>query len=255
MLATSATDISTTLLLCQKHSIDLATRGGGHSTSGASSSEGGIVIDLSEMRNVTVNPVDKTITAQGGCLWEDVDKAAGQHGLAAVGGTVNHTGIGGLTLGGGYGWLCGQYGLTVDNLLSVEIVLANGDVVRSSASENTDLFWGIRGAGQSLGVVTEFTYRAHDQPNPVWAGQLLFSPDKLESVIEFGNHIAAVSKGRLLLLWGFAPLLLYTHRWSRNCLLQRHRRTGTRVLQTPARCLTGGENGIHDPLQVPQQPL
>ena len=215
MLATSATDVSTTLLFCQKYSIDLATRGGGHSSSGASSSEGGIVIDLSGMRNVTVNPVDKTITAQGGCLWEDVDKAAGQHGLATVGGTVNHTGIGGLTLGGGYGWLCGQHGLTIDNLLSVKIVLANGDIVRSSESENTDLFWGIRGAGQSLGVVTEFTYRAHDQPNPVWAGQLLFTPDKLESVIEFGNHIAAVSKGEAAAMMGFcapppvhAPLVL-----------------------------------------------
>lgn len=147
MLATSAADIATTLLFCKKHQVDFAVRGGGHSTSGSSSSEGGVVIDLSEMRKVEIDPIEKTITAQGGCIWEDVDEAAGEHGLATVGGTVNHTGIGGLTLGGGYGWLCGKYGLTIDNLLEVQMVLANGDVVRASDKENTDLFWAVRGSG------------------------------------------------------------------------------------------------------------
>lgn len=215
MLATSATDISSTLLFCQRHSIDFATRGGGHATSGASSSDGGIVIDLSEMRNVTVNPVDKTITAQGGCLWADVDAAAGTHGLAIVGGTVNHTGIGGLTLGGGYGWLCGQHGLAIDNLLSVQIVLANGTIIRSSETENADLFWALRGAGQSFGVVTEFTYRAHPQPNPVWAGSLIFTPDKLDPLIAFTNHLSSISHPEAAIIIGFAappplhtPLLL-----------------------------------------------
>ncbi|KAL8695895.1 MAG: hypothetical protein Q9224_003092, partial [Gallowayella concinna] len=117
------------------------------------------------MRTVNVDTVSKTITAQGGCLWVDVDTAAGEHGLATVGGTINHTGIGGLTLGGGYGWLSGQYGLVIDNLISVDMVLADGRNITVSATENEDLFWAIRGAGQSFGVATSFTYRAYDQPN------------------------------------------------------------------------------------------
>lgn len=204
VLVTSAIDVSTTLLFCKEHKLDFAVRGGGHSTSGASSTAGGIVIDLSEMRKVEVNPVEKTITAQGGCLWQDVDEAAGKYGLATVGGTVNHTGIGGLTLGGGYGWLAGKYGLTIDNLLEVQLVLANGDVVRTSEKENTDLFWAVRGAGQSFGVAIEFKYRAHEEKNPVWAGTLLFTPDKLDGVLSFANHVGTVSKGERATIVGFA---------------------------------------------------
>lgn len=128
------------------------------------------MIDLSLMRQVTVDPSVMTITAQGGCLWVDVDEAAGKYGLATVGGTVNHTGIGGLTLGGGYGWLSGYHGLAIDNLLSVRMVLADGSLVTASDAENPDLFWAVRGAGQSFGVTVEFTYRAHEQKDPVWAG-------------------------------------------------------------------------------------
>ncbi|KAI4159782.1 MAG: hypothetical protein LQ342_006293 [Letrouitia transgressa] len=170
LLANSTADISSTLLFAQEHNIDFAICGGGHSTSGSSSSEGGIVIDLSLMRQVTVDPSVMTITAQGGCLWVDVDEAAGKYGLATVGGTVNHTGIGGLTLGGGYGWLSGYHGLAIDNLLSVRMVLADGSLVTASDAENPDLFWAVRGAGQSFGVTVEFTYRAHEQKDPVWAG-------------------------------------------------------------------------------------
>jgi hypothetical protein len=141
------------------------------------------------MRRVTVDPAKRTVTAQGGALWEDVDREAGAHGLATVGGVVNHTGVGGLTLGGGYGWLSGQYGLVIDNLLCVKLVVADGRILTASAEENSELFWAIRGAGHNFGVVTEFTFKAFGQRVEVYAGLLAFTPDKLEQVIEFANHL------------------------------------------------------------------
>ena len=191
VLAISAADVSAAVTFARTWALDLAICGGGHATSGASSSDGGIVVDLSKMRAVTVDPSAMTIKAQGGCLWVDVDKAAGEHGLATVGGTVNHTGIGGLTLGGGYGWLSGRYGLVIDNLLAVQMVLADGSTVTASDAENPDLFWAVRGAGQAFGVATEFTYRAYEQRNPVWAGLLMFLPSKLDEFVEAANQIVA----------------------------------------------------------------
>jgi len=113
VLVSSANDVSAILALIQDHKIPFTVRGGGHSTSGAASIEQGLVIDLSKMRKVTVDPEAKTIKAEGGTIWEDVDAEAAKYGLATVGGTVNHTGVGGLTLGGGYGYLSGKYGLTI----------------------------------------------------------------------------------------------------------------------------------------------
>jgi hypothetical protein len=141
------------------------------------------------MRQVTVDTTRRTIKAQGGALWRDVDRAAGEHGLATVGGFVNHTGIGGLTLGGGIGWLVGQYGLVVDNLLSVRLVTADGQILTAAEKENSDLFWAVRGAGHNFGVVTEFTFQAFEQKTDVYAGILAFTPDKLERVIEFSNRL------------------------------------------------------------------
>lgn len=171
--------------------MDIAVKGGGHSTAGTSSSDGGLVIDLSRMRHVSVDISSKTITAQGGATWKEVDEAGAAHGLATVGGTVNHTGVGGLTLGGGYGWLSGQYGLTIDNLRSARVVLADGSLVTASATEHPDLFWGLRGAGYNFGVVVEFTYQAYEQSQLVYSGILAFSPDKLEKVIELLNGTLA----------------------------------------------------------------
>lgn len=184
-------DIRTALLWAQEHGIDIAVKGGGHSTAGTSSSEGGLVIDLSRMTRVTVDAGNKTITAQGGATWKDVDEAGAAHGLATVGGTVNHTGVGGLTLGGGYGWLSGQYGLTIDNLRSARVVLADGSLVTASAAEQPELFWGLRGAGYNFGVVVDFTYQAYDQRDSVYSGILVFSPDKLERVVEQLNATLA----------------------------------------------------------------
>jgi FAD/FMN-containing dehydrogenase len=184
-------DIQSAVLWAQEHSVDLAVKGGGHSTAGTSSSEGGLVIDLSRMTHVSIDVPSKTITAQGGATWKEVDEAGAAHGLATVGGTVNHTGIGGLTLGGGYGWLSGQYGLTIDNLRSARVVLADGSLVTASETENPDLFWGLRGAGYNFGVVVEFTYQAYDQSPLVYSGILGYSPDKLEKVIEQLNGTLA----------------------------------------------------------------
>ena len=184
VMPAEAEDISTALLWAQENNVDVAVKGGGHSVSGTSSSKDGLVIDLSRMTKVTVDTSNKTLSVQGGATWKEVDEAAGEHGLATVGGTVNHTGVGGLTLGGGYGWLSGQYGLTIDNLLSATVVLADGRILTTSSTENPDLFWGLRGAGYNFGVVTNFTYQAYDQKNPVFAGLASFTPDKLERVIE-----------------------------------------------------------------------
>lgn len=158
------------------------------------------------MRAVSVDPVSNTIRAQGGCHWVDVDLAAYEHGLATVGGTVNHTGIGGLTLGGGYGWLSGEHGLVIDNLLAVQMVLADASIVTASESENPDLFWAVRGAGQSFGVAVEFTYRAHPQSSTVWAGILGFLPDNLEALVAAANQFIASSDGNSGIVLGFACL-------------------------------------------------
>ncbi|CAG7936334.1 unnamed protein product [Penicillium nalgiovense] len=191
-----ALDISIALLWAQEYSIDLAVKGGGHSTAGTSSSDGGLVIDLSRMNQVTVDIEQKTITSQGGATWKEVDEAGAAHGLAAVGGTVNHTGVGGLTLGGGYGWLSGEYGLAIDNLLSATVILADGHIVTASATENVDLFWGLRGAGYNFGVVADFTYQAYDQKGPVYSGILAFTPDKLEGVMDALNESLAKPDSR-----------------------------------------------------------
>jgi hypothetical protein len=196
-----------TLIWAQKYSIDVAVKGGGHSTAGTSSSDGGLVIDLSQMKQVTVDTAQKTITAQGGATWKEVDEAGAVHGLAAVGGTVNHTGVGGLTLGGGYGWLSGQYGLTIDNLLSATVALADGRIVTATATENTDLFWGLRGAGYNFGIVVDFTYQAYDQTDPVFSGLLGFTPDKLEGVMEALNKSLANPDSRFgaMCIYALAP--------------------------------------------------
>lgn len=178
---------------------------GRHSTSGDNSSDGGLVIDLRRMRSVSVNVAEKTVKAGGGCVWLDVDSALAAHGLSVVGGTVNQTGIGGLTLGGGYGWLSGQQGLTLDRLIAAEVVLANGSIITTSATEEPDLFWALRGAGQSFGVVTSFTFQASDQLNTVYGGMLAWpaTSEVIRHVLDFANAIAKGDDARAGILVGF----------------------------------------------------
>ncbi|KAA8649446.1 FAD-binding oxidoreductase [Aspergillus tanneri] len=187
ILATSAEDISVAMKLAVDIQLDVAVRGGGHSHFAASSTDGGIVIDLRNMNNVTINEATNVVTVQGGALWSDVDETLGQKGLAAVGGTVNHTGVGGLTLGGGYGWLSGQYGLAIDNLLSAKVVLAEGSIVTASATSHQDLFWAIRGGGGNFGVAVEFVFQAYEKPDNVFAGMLVYTLDKVPEIAKFLN--------------------------------------------------------------------
>jgi FAD/FMN-containing dehydrogenase len=192
--------VSKAVLFAAANKLELAVCGGGHATSGSSSTDGGLCIDLSKMRQVTVDPTKKTITAQGGALWADVDTEASKYCLGAVGGTVNHTGIGGLTLGGGYGFLSPRFGLTIDNLLEVEVVLADGKIVTASNTENQDLFWAMRGAGAAFGVATKFVYQAHDQKNDVWGGMLIFPPTMVAEVVAFANTVVQPPEGDKLIV-------------------------------------------------------
>ncbi|APA13723.1 hypothetical protein sscle_11g084930 [Sclerotinia sclerotiorum 1980 UF-70] len=201
---TTSEDVSKIVLFAKEHKFEFAVVGGGHGSSGASSTHNGLSINLSKMRNVIVDPVTKSARCQGGCLWSDVDTAAFAHGLAAVGGTVNHTGIGGLTLGGGFGYLTPKYGLVIDNLLEAEVVLADGRIVTCSEYQEPDLFWAIRGAGIGFGVATSFTYRLHPQPNRVWGGLLIFPREKLEAIVSFANTIMTLVEERAFLLLGIA---------------------------------------------------
>jgi hypothetical protein len=145
---------------------------------------------------------------QGGAVWADVDVAAAQHGLVVVGSTLNQIGAAGATLGGGYGWLTGQYGLAIDNLLWTEMVLADGSVVRVSDAENPDLFWAVRGAGQCFGVAVELGFRAHrlvaqEAEHRVFAGTLRFTPEKLPRIVAFANLFESLNDGRQGFWFGF----------------------------------------------------
>jgi hypothetical protein len=191
VVPTNAEEAAQAVKYASDNNIDLAVKGGGHSTAGVSSTNGGLLIDLNaKMRKVEVDTAKKQFRVQGGATWGDVDQAGTPHKLATPGGTVADTGVGGLTLGGGYGWLSGSRGLVIDNLVEVTIALANGEVKKASASENPDLFWAIRGAGQNFGVITEFVFQAYDQ-GEVWAGMLIFppTPEVIKKVVDATNDI------------------------------------------------------------------
>jgi FAD/FMN-containing dehydrogenase len=154
---------------------ELAVRGGAHSSAGYSTVDGGIVLDFSRMNAVWVDPQVKRARAQAGALWGDVDRETQAHGLAVPGGQISHTGIAGLTLGGGVGWLSRQYGLTIDSLHSVELVTADGRLVTASEQEHADLFWGLRGGSGNFGVAVSFEYCLHDVGPLVLGGPLLYA--------------------------------------------------------------------------------
>ena len=138
-----------------------AIRGGGHNGAGFGTCNDGLVIDLSPMKGIRVNPADKTVRVEAGCVWGDVDHATHAFGMATPSGFISTTGVAGLTLGGGIGHLTRRFGLTIDNLLAVDMVLADGSFVTASSEENPDLFWAVRGGGGNFGVVTSFEFRLH----------------------------------------------------------------------------------------------
>ena len=169
----STADVAAVVDFARESGADLAVRGGSHSVPGFGTADGAVVADLSGMRQVRVDPATRIAYAQGGATWNDVNQATGAHGLATPGGIISTTGVGGLTLGGGIGYLSRGYGLSVDNIISAEIVTADGQVRTTSAEENPDLYWAIRGGGGNFGIVTEFRFRLHPVAT-VLAGPMFF---------------------------------------------------------------------------------
>lgn len=178
-------DVGLAIKFATSNKLKLAIKCGGHNPSGASSAEGGLVIDLIRYFNTTrVDPEKKLAYVGGGALWETVDVAATAHGLSTPGGTVNHTGVAGLALAGGYGWLTAEHGLVIDNIVQATVVTANGSVLTASETSHPDLFWGIRGGGSNFGVVTEFVLKLHPQRKTVFAGLVTFHPRHLSKIAE-----------------------------------------------------------------------
>src|SRR5437763_8835629 len=175
---TSVDDVISAIQFAGEEQLVVAVRGGAHSVAGFSTCDGGMVLDLSRMREVTVDPVHKRARAQGGAHLSQLDKAAQSHGLVCPVGVIGHTGVAGLTLGGGMGRLQRRHGLTVDNLLAVDLVTADGEKIRASDEENPDLFWGLRGAGANFGVATSFEFRLHPLEGTVFVGMVAFPIDR-----------------------------------------------------------------------------
>jgi hypothetical protein len=178
-------DVMDAVKLARRTGMTVAVRGGGHSFPGLSSCDGGLVIDLSQMRGIRVDPVTRTARAQAGVLLGELDRETQTFGLAVPAGIVTHTGLAGLTLGGGIGWLMRKYGLTIDQLLSVDLVTADGEFVTASAEVNADLFWGVRGAGSNFGIVTEFEFRLNPVGPTVLAGPIFWPMRESPKVLRF----------------------------------------------------------------------
>jgi FAD/FMN-containing dehydrogenase len=181
---TGASDVQMALDFARRHRMPVAVRSGGHNVAGRSLVDDGLVIDLSAMKHVGVDPARRTALAQPGLTWAEFDRATQAQGLATTGGFVSTTGIAGLTLGGGMGWLMRKHGLACDNLLSVEIVTPDGEIRRADPAENADLFWAVRGAGGSVGVVTAFEYRLHPV-GEMLAGVLFHPLSQARAAISF----------------------------------------------------------------------
>ena len=201
---TGVADVIAAVNFARENELVVAVRGGGHSVPGYGVCEGGIVIDLSPMKGIWVDPGTRTVRAQAGVTWGEFDRETQQFGLAVTGGRVTHTGISGLTLGSGSGWLERKYGLTCDNLISAEIVTADGEFLKASESENEELFWGLRGGGGNFGVVTSFEYRLHPVGPIVLGGMLLYPFDKAAELLRFWREYMETAPDEL----GTAPAFL-----------------------------------------------
>lgn len=198
----SRADVALAVKLARAEKLQVSVRGGGHGVAGNAVSDGGLMIDLSLLKDVRVDPLAREATAAPGVLWGEFDRATEAHGLATPGGQVSHTGIAGLTLGGGLGYLMGKHGAVCDNLLSVEMVMADGEILTASIDQNPELFWAVRGAGANFGVVTSFRYRLHPL-GQVLAGLLLYPRERAAELIAFYREFVAGSPDELDTTIGF----------------------------------------------------
>jgi FAD/FMN-containing dehydrogenase len=188
--AETAADIPIALDFARMHHLDVAVRGGGHSVAGACLADGGLVIDMRRLNDVRVDPNLRTARVGGGAVWADVDRATQKYGLATTGGRVSTTGVAGLTLGGGSGWLERKFGLACDNLLSVDIVTADGRRLTANEQENRELFWALHGGGGNFGIATALTFRLHELPD-FSAALLVWSPEKGREVVAAYRSLVA----------------------------------------------------------------
>ncbi len=176
-------DVVAAVQFARSQDLDIAVRGGGHSLPGFSTSDGGIVIDLSPMKGIRVDPDAMRVVAQAGVTWRELDHETQAFGLAVTGGLISSTGIAGFALGGGIGWLMRKYGLTADNLVAADVVTADGRLVHASAGENSELFWGLRGGGGNFGIVTSFEFQVHRVGPTILAGPIFFPGDQAVQIL------------------------------------------------------------------------
>jgi FAD binding domain/Berberine and berberine like len=200
-------DVADAVKLARDANLEIAVRGGGHNVAGRATIDGGLMIDLAPMKGVLVYPPARIAHAQGGVLWKELNRETQIHGLATTGGVVGSTGVAGLTLGGGLGWLMPKYGLALDNLRSAELVMADGSVRRASQKEDPDLFWAIRGGGGNFGIATSFEFDLH-QVGPIITGGLVAHPfPRARDVLKFYRDMCAKAPDEMMLVAGllFAP--------------------------------------------------
>jgi FAD/FMN-containing dehydrogenase len=188
---TSAADVAAAIVLAREHGLEISVRGGAHNPAGTAVCDDGMMIDLSLLNSVQVDPARKRARVGGGALLADLDAATQAHGLAVPAGAVSHTGVGGLTLGGGMGWLTRQFGLSIDNLASAEVVTADGRVLRAAEDENPGLFWAIRGGGGNFGVVSSFEFRLHEVDPTVQFGLFFWGVDQGREALRLAREITA----------------------------------------------------------------
>jgi FAD/FMN-containing dehydrogenase len=191
-------DVAAAVAYAVEADLPIAVRGGGHSVAGHCIGEGSVVIDLRLQRSVTVDPDARTATCGGGALWEDLDPPCLRHGLATPGGTFGDTGVAGLTLGGGIGWIMRRHGLSVDMLRRVDLVTADGELVKASADENEELFWGVRGAGANFGIVTEFEFDLAPVGPTILAGPIFWKMEDSPEVLRFYRDWAGNAPDELM---------------------------------------------------------
>jgi len=199
---TGVSDVVDAIKIGVEFELEISVRGGGHNVAGRAVCDDGLMIDLSNMKGIYVDTQARTVRAQAGVIWNELNRETQLHGLATTGGMVSSTGVAGLTLGGGLGWLMGKYGLAIDNLISVELVTATGEVLQVSENENNDLFWGLRGGGGNFGVATSFEFKLYDVGPTIIGGLVAYPFEQAREVLKFYRDFTADLPDELSVLGG-----------------------------------------------------